>query len=69
MSKAEKAVAKVEQKIADLTLRKDNMENEIANSFTPDKAKQLKDLNNSYAELESQLKAANDELEVLIAKL
>jgi ATP-binding cassette subfamily F protein 3 len=68
-SKAERELAKLEQKIAELTLRKDNMENEIANSFTPDKAKQLKDLNNSYAQLETELKAANDDLEALIARL
>jgi ATP-binding cassette subfamily F protein 3 len=69
LSKAEKEAAKLEQKIADLTLRKDAMENEIANACANNAAKQLKDLNVTYAELQKQLQAAEGELESVIAGL
>jgi ATP-binding cassette, subfamily F, member 3 len=69
LSKAEKEAAKLEQKIADLVLRKDAMENEIANACANGEAKQLKDLNITYAELQKQLQAAESELESVIAGL
>jgi ATP-binding cassette subfamily F protein 3 len=69
LSKAEKEAAKLEQKIADLTLRKDAMENEIANACANNETKQLKDLNITYAELQKQLQAAESELESVIAGL
>jgi ATP-binding cassette, subfamily F, member 3 len=69
LTPSEKEAAKLEKKIADLSQRKDAMENEIATCCAQGDAKQLKDLNITYAELQKQLQAAESELEALIAKL
>ena len=67
LSNAEKEAAKLEKKIADITLRKDAIENEIANACEKNDVKQLKDLNITHAELQKQLSATEAELETLIA--
>jgi ATP-binding cassette subfamily F protein 3 len=69
LSKAEKQAARLERKIAELTLRRDSVENEIANACATGGARQIKDLNITYAELQKQLKAAEGELEAFIARL
>lgn len=69
LTKTEKQAAKLEQKIAELTLRKDTMENDIANACSSNDVNQLKDLNITYAELQKQLKKAESELEAFIATL
>jgi len=69
LTPAEKEAAKIEKKIAELTLRKDEMENAIATCCAEGDAKQLKDLNITYAGLQKQIKTAEAELEALIARL
>ena len=69
LNKSEKQAAKIEQKILDLSTRKDAMENEIATVSANGDAKQLKDLTISYQQLQEQLTKAEGELEVLIATL
>ncbi len=69
LTKAEKEAAKLEKKIADLVLRRDAMDNEIANACASGDNSQLKDLNITYSDLQGQISAAEVELEALIAKL
>jgi len=69
LSLAEKEAAKLEKKIADITLRKDTLENDIATCCANGDAKQLKDLNITHASLQKELQAAEAELEAFIAKL
>jgi len=69
LNKAEKEAAKQEKKVADIKLRKDAMENEIATCSAEGDPKQLKDLYRSYEELQTQLGAAEADLEALILKL
>jgi len=69
LTKAEKEAAKLEAKIADLTARKDALENEIANVCAGGDAKQLKPLEDSYAKLQKELASAEKKLEELIAGL
>lgn len=69
LTKAEKQAAKLEQKIAELTARRDALENEIANCCSANDVKQLKDLNVTYEQLKKQLQAAELELERFIAEL
>ena len=69
LNKSEKQAAKIEQKILDLSTRKDAMENEIATVSANGDAKQLKDLTISYQQLQEQLTKAEGELEALIATL
>jgi ATP-binding cassette subfamily F protein 3 len=66
---AEKQAEALEQKLAELTARKDAMENEMAVCSTNGDAKQLKRLNESYAALNRDVDAAQRELEALIATL
>ena len=67
--KLDKQAAKLERNVLDLTQRKDAMENEIANVSAAGDAKQLRDLTNSYDELQKQLQAAEAELEAFITTL
>lgn len=69
LTKEEKELARVEIKLADLILRKDAMENEIANVCASGDTHQLKDLNITYAELEKRIIALEAEMEMLIEKL
>jgi len=62
LSKAEKEAAKLEKKIAEVTARKDSLENDIANACASNDVKQLKDLNITHAEIQKQLKKIEDEL-------
>ena len=66
---AEKEAAKLEKKIAELTLRKDTLENDIAVCCAEGDAKQLKDLNIAHADLQKQLTAAQAEWEACIERL
>ncbi len=63
---AEKEAAKLEKKIADISARKDALENDIANCCASGDTHQLKDLNITYTELEKKLEAAEAELARLI---
>jgi len=65
----EKEAAKLEKKIGELKLNRDTVENDIANAFSANNTKQLKDLNTRLSELDAQLLAAEAELEALIVKL
>ena len=67
--KSEKESDKLEQKIAELTLRKDAIENDIATVCQTDDASQLKRLNNSHKEISRELAAAEAEWEKLVANL
>ncbi len=69
LTSAEKEAAKIEKKIADLTLRKDQLENDIANACAANDLKQLKDLNVTHANLQKDITAAEESLERAIAKL
>jgi ATP-binding cassette subfamily F protein 3 len=69
LTSAEKEAAKLEKKIADLALRKDEMENLIANACEKNDIHQLKDLNITYAELQKQLEAAEAALATFITGL
>jgi ATP-binding cassette subfamily F protein 3 len=68
-TQTDKEAAKLEKKIAELTLRKDTLENDIATCCANGDAKQLKDLNTTYAELQKQLQTAEAALEAFIAGL
>jgi ATP-binding cassette subfamily F protein 3 len=65
----EQQCEKLEQKIADLTTRKHELENEMANVATSNDAKQITRLNNSYNELLAQLEQSEQELESIISSL
>ena len=65
----EQKLAALEAKLADVTARKDAMENELAVSASNGDAKQLKRLNQSYAKLQSEWEEVNSTLEILIASL
>ncbi len=65
----EQQAAKLEEKIVDLTQRKDALENEMATCSTEGNPKQLKDLNKAHAELQKQLEAAEAELARVIEGL
>ncbi|MFO0389839.1 MAG: ABC-F family ATP-binding cassette domain-containing protein [Alphaproteobacteria bacterium] len=69
LTQAEKEAAKLEKKMAEITQRKDAIENEIAIACEKNDLKQLKDLNVTHAELQKQLQAAETALEAAIAKL
>ena len=69
LTNAEKEAAKLEKKVADITVRKDAIENEIAIACEKNDLNQLKDLNITHAELQKQLQAAETALEAAIAKL
>jgi len=69
LSQAEKDAAKLEKKIAELTLRKDAIENDIANVSASGDIKQIKDLNMAHADLQKQIKTVEAELEKIIAGL
>ncbi|MDX1975574.1 MAG: ABC-F family ATP-binding cassette domain-containing protein [Rickettsiales bacterium] len=69
LTQAEKEAAKLEQKIAEITLRKDTLENDIANCCASGDTHQLKDLNITFAKVQKQLEAAEAELEKVIAQL
>ncbi len=65
----EQQAAKLEQKVIDLTLQRDALENDIATCYGADDAKQLKKLNASHADVLKQLQVAEDELEAFMAGL
>jgi len=65
----EKEAEKLEKKIAELYLRKDTMENEIANCCATGDSKQLKNLNKNYDDLQKQITKAEAELEAIISNL
>jgi ATP-binding cassette subfamily F protein 3 len=67
---SEQDAQKLEQKIADLTERKQTLESEIAAAFSNDNDPQhLKRLNSSYADLQKELENSEAELTRLIANL
>jgi ATP-binding cassette subfamily F protein 3 len=66
---AEDDADSLEQKIADIVLRKDAMENEMAVCSANGDAKQLKRLNQSYEALQKELESAERALESFIAGL
>jgi ATP-binding cassette, subfamily F, member 3 len=66
LTQAEKEAAKIEKKMADLILRKDEIENAIANACERNDVKQLKDLNITHAELQKKITAAEAELAKII---
>lgn len=68
-SSQEKQMATLEAKLADVTARKDAMENELAVCASNGDAKQLKRLNDSYAKLQAEWDKANEALEALINSL
>lgn len=68
-SSQEKQLAKLEATLADVTARKDAMENELAVCSVSGDAKQLRRLNESYAKLQQKWEAANTALETFIATL
>ncbi len=68
-SKAQKEAEKLEQKIADITLRKDAVENEISTVYGKEDAKQLKRLNDTLATLGKELAEAEAALEAFIATM
>lgn len=68
-SRTEKEAERLEKKIAEITLRKDAVENEIATCCASGDTHQLKDLNNTYATLQKQLEKAQSEFEAVIARL
>jgi ATP-binding cassette subfamily F protein 3 len=69
LSKAEKEAARIETKIAELTLKKDAVENEIANVCASGDTHQLKDLNITHAQLEKKLAEQTRLLDELISKM
>ena len=68
-STVEKEAAKLEEKIAELTARKDDLENEIATVCAGGDVSQLKRLNQTLHEITSQITDTEKALEVVIAKL
>jgi ATP-binding cassette subfamily F protein 3 len=66
---SETEAEKLEKTIAEITLRKDALENEIAVCSAEGDAKQLKRLNVSYKEMQQELAAAEAALEAYIASL
>jgi ATP-binding cassette subfamily F protein 3 len=69
LNDAEKKAAKIEKKIAELKFERDGLDNEIANVCATGDAKQLKDLNISYAKLAKQIQGLEADLEQLIASI
>lgn len=65
----EKKLAALEAKLADVTARKDAIENELAVCASNGDAKQLKRLNDSYSKLQTEWDATNAELEAFITTL
>ena len=65
----EKEAHKLEAKIAELRARKDALENEIANVCANGDAKQLKDLNITFSQVEKQLAEQTQLLDELISKM
>ncbi len=68
-NKAEKEAEKLERAIADISARKDAVENEIATVYGKEDAKQLKRLNDTLAGLEKELATAEAALEAFIASM
>ncbi len=66
---AEKQATKVEAALADLTTRKDAIENELATASEKGDAGQLKRLNQTYSQIQKDIEAVEKELENLIASL
>ncbi|MDX2073680.1 MAG: ATP-binding cassette domain-containing protein, partial [Alphaproteobacteria bacterium] len=68
-SKEERDIAKLEEKIAALTIKKDAVENEIANVCAGGDVHQLKDLNVTHAEMQKQLAELEEKLLAAMEKL
>jgi ATP-binding cassette subfamily F protein 3 len=69
LSETEKKIAKIEQKIADLSRQKDAIENDLATACANGDSKQLKDLNITHDRLQKQLAETEAALEACIAQL
>jgi len=65
----DKKLATLEAKLADVSARKDAMENELAVCASNGDAKQLKRLNDSYTKLQAEWNQANEALEAFITTL